>query len=46
MRAVLMERFGGPEVLELVERPTPDPGPGQVLILEGRKTTGKRVLVA
>jgi NADPH:quinone reductase len=32
MRAVLMERFGGPEVLELVERPTPAPGPGQVLV--------------
>src|SRR5262245_488784 len=32
MRAIAIERFGGPEVLELVERPVPDPGPGQVLV--------------
>ena len=32
MRAVQITEFGGPEVLELVELPTPDPGPGQVLI--------------
>lgn len=27
-----MREFGGPEVLELTELPTPEPGPGQVLI--------------
>ena len=32
MREVQFRRFGGPEVLEIVERPTPKPGPGQVLI--------------
>lgn len=32
MQAVALQRFGGPEVLELVEVPRPDPGPGQVLI--------------
>ncbi|GGL06050.1 NADPH:quinone reductase [Sphaerisporangium melleum] len=32
MRAVVMERFGGPEVLELREVEDPVPGPGQVLV--------------
>jgi NADPH2:quinone reductase len=32
MRAVVIDRFGGPEVLELREVPTPEPGPGQVRI--------------
>ena len=32
MRAVQFSRFGGPEVLEVVEKPTPIPGPGQVLV--------------
>lgn len=33
MRAIVITRFGGPEVLELVEdHPEPSPGPGQVLI--------------
>jgi NADPH2:quinone reductase len=32
MRAVQFRRFGGPEVLELVEAPTPKPGRGQVLV--------------
>jgi NADPH:quinone reductase len=32
MRAVQMTEFGGPEVLKLVELPTPQPGPEQVLI--------------
>jgi NADPH2:quinone reductase len=31
-RAVQLSRFGGPEVLELVERPKPSPQAGQVLI--------------
>ena len=29
-RAVQYTRFGGPEVLEIVEREDPQPGPGQV----------------
>jgi len=32
MRTVISHRYGGPEVLEVAEVPTPDPGPGQVLV--------------
>jgi NADPH:quinone reductase len=32
MRAVEIRRHGGPEVLEVVEVPPPEPGPGQLLI--------------
>lgn len=32
MRAVEVARTGGPEVLAQVDRPVPEPGPGQVLI--------------
>lgn len=32
MRAVVVQRFGGPEALELVEVARPEPGPGQVRI--------------
>ncbi|MFE9534458.1 NADP-dependent oxidoreductase [Streptomyces sp. NPDC006691] len=32
MRAVRFSRFGGPEVLELVDLPDPQPGPGEVRI--------------
>ncbi|HKQ96315.1 MAG TPA: zinc-binding dehydrogenase [Candidatus Polarisedimenticolia bacterium] len=32
MRAVVVPRHGGPEVLEIVERPIPRPGPGEVLV--------------
>jgi NADPH:quinone reductase len=32
VRAVEIARFGGAEVLELVERPTPVPGPGEALV--------------
>src|SRR5215210_223947 len=32
MRAIQQEEFGGPEVLELVDLPTPEPGQGEVLI--------------
>jgi NADPH:quinone reductase-like Zn-dependent oxidoreductase len=32
MRAVAMMQPGGPEVLELVERPDPEPGPGEVVV--------------
>ena len=32
MKAIQISRIGGPEVLEVVEVPTPEPGPGEVLI--------------
>jgi NADPH:quinone reductase len=32
MKAVLLRRFGGPDVLEIVEVATPQPKPGEVLI--------------
>jgi NADPH2:quinone reductase len=32
MRAVQVSRTGGPDVLELVDLPEPEPGPGQVLV--------------
>lgn len=32
MRAIQLQEFGGPEVLQLVELPSPTPGPGEVLI--------------
>ena len=32
MKAIQVQQFGGPEVLELREIPTPKPGPGQVLV--------------
>jgi NADPH:quinone reductase-like Zn-dependent oxidoreductase len=32
MKAVRFNRFGGPEVLEIVDLPDPHPGPGQVRI--------------
>ncbi|WP_238147201.1 NADP-dependent oxidoreductase [Rhizorhabdus dicambivorans] len=32
MRAVAIGRYGGPEVLELVELPLPEPKPGEVLV--------------
>src|SRR5580692_10851850 len=32
MKAIQIRETGGPEVLELVELPIPQPGPGQVLI--------------
>jgi NADPH:quinone reductase len=36
MRAIQQQEFGGPEVLELVELPTPEPGDGEVLIRVSR----------
>jgi NADPH2:quinone reductase len=36
MRAIQMKEFGGPEVLELVELPTPQPGAEEVLIKVNR----------
>jgi NADPH2:quinone reductase len=32
MRAIVFEEFGGPEVLEAVDVPVPEPGPGEVTI--------------
>ncbi|MBM7131195.1 NAD(P)H-quinone oxidoreductase [Dyella mobilis] len=32
MQAIEISHFGGPEVLRLVQRPVPQPGPGEVLI--------------
>jgi NADPH:quinone reductase-like Zn-dependent oxidoreductase len=32
MRAIVMTRPGGPEALELVDRPDPRPGPGEVVV--------------
>src|SRR5918992_6144866 len=32
MRAILIEEFGGPEVLKLADVPVPEPGDGEVLI--------------
>jgi NADPH:quinone reductase len=32
MKAIQVPRFGGPEVLELNDIPTPKPGPGQILV--------------
>jgi NADPH2:quinone reductase len=36
MRAIRMEEFGGPEVLELVDAPSPEPADGEVLIRVSR----------
>jgi NADPH:quinone reductase len=36
MRAIQQQEFGGPEVLELVELPVPEPGDGEVLIKVSR----------
>jgi NADPH2:quinone reductase len=32
MKAIWIEKTGGPEVLQLVDRPPPQPGPGEVLV--------------
>ncbi|MEU8345747.1 quinone oxidoreductase [Spirillospora sp. NPDC048832] len=32
MRAIVITRNGGPEVLEAAERPAPEPGPGEILV--------------
>lgn len=32
MRAVVIEQYGGPEVVEVRDRPAPEPGPGEVAI--------------
>ena len=32
MRAIVIEQYGGPEVLQIEERPDPEPKPGHVVI--------------
>jgi NADPH2:quinone reductase len=32
VKAIQIGRTGGPEVLALIERPTPEPGPGEILV--------------
>ena len=32
MKAIRVKEFGGPEVLQLEDVPTPQPGPGEVLM--------------
>jgi len=32
VRAIVIERNGGPEVLEPRDRPEPEPGPGELLV--------------
>jgi NADPH2:quinone reductase len=32
VKAIVVTRFGGPEVLELQDRPSPEPGPGELLV--------------
>ncbi len=32
MKAIVIREFGGPEVMRVEEVPTPDPGPGEVLV--------------
>jgi len=41
MRAVVLQRFGGPEVLELIDWPDPEPGPGDVLIAVRAVSVGR-----
>jgi NADPH:quinone reductase len=36
MRAIQMSEYGGPEVLQLVELPVPEPGPSEVLLRVAR----------
>lgn len=45
MKAVLIRRPGGPETLEIVERPVPTPGPGEVLVRMHAATLNYRDLV-
>ncbi|MEV6609152.1 zinc-binding dehydrogenase [Kutzneria sp. NPDC051319] len=40
MRAIMASRFGGPEVLALVDLPTPDPAEGQFRVAVGRVGVG------
>ena len=50
MRAIVIPRYGGPEVLRAEDRPTPQPGPGELLIAVTasgvRVTTSRYVSIA
>jgi NADPH:quinone reductase len=41
MRAVVMRRFGGPEVLRVEDVPVPEPGPGEALVKVGAVTVNR-----
>ena len=41
MKAAQFSRFGGPEVLQLVDLPDPHPGPGQVQEAKSRAVIGE-----
>jgi NADPH:quinone reductase-like Zn-dependent oxidoreductase len=41
MRAVVMRRFGAPDVLQLEHVPVPTPGPGEVLVRTGAVTVNR-----
>src|SRR5262245_12385838 len=45
MKAVVFNRPGGPEVLELAEVPDPKPGPGEVLIEVGASALNRADLL-
>jgi NADPH:quinone reductase-like Zn-dependent oxidoreductase len=48
MRAVVIETFGGPEVMRMLDLPIPEPGPGQddirrlALSFESAHSSGRR----
>lgn len=46
MKAVVVERFGPPEVMEYREVPTPRPGPGEILIRVGAVTVNRTLDLA
>jgi len=46
MRAIVIDKHGGPEVLGLAERPDPEAAPGQVILLNGASSSGKTSIVA
>lgn len=41
MRAMVFRRFGDPDVLEVAEIPTPQPGPGEVLVRVAAVSVGR-----
>ncbi len=40
MRVASYRRYGGPEVVEIVERPTPEPAPGEILVRVAAASVG------
>lgn len=41
MKAFQYHEYGGPEVLQLIDRPRPEAGPGQVLIAEAHRISAQ-----